>query len=675
MAIQIIAGDEIANLAEFFRQEYSDLVDRHHETMLPYTRVLRNFIGDRYGDDGLGEIPRNADYAAQLELHREPAYYWWLHPAGGSDAVGAAQAALPATAGVESGPADNQDFVIEFRIDGNCDQYVGSGWSGPEEAHRWAVGTESELHLPAFPAGDYLLLIWLGAYVDKTLVPHQRLRIQLNDEPIAELELASEAKLGLEIPRGILSETQGNLVRFIHPDAASPSQTADDPEDADDRELAIALMKLVLRRMSPKRRSQSAALERSAQSSSAAAAALVQAGAHIQERGDVWRPGKWAGFRDDELWIEGVMLSPGPEIEPDEIEYAAVLSNGTLTEWSKGGEFCGSRGANTPLLGLRVRLLGDCARKYRCSLSATFTDGSELEPLEGSYVVCQAVSLSPLQAFRFELRPLVPSTGFARPPQSVPASNKGVTAAPVPNAGPPAQLAFPPFLLSGAADAGSVPLATWAIREEPVPTLDAIGLKHRSDKSSSGQGYLEFYARFFEALRNARISLLVIGVGSGQSLRMWQEYFRAATIVGVDADPAAVRHEGGRVRIELGDQSQIADFTRIARKHGPFDIVVDDGSHLRQHRITTLQNLYPSVRDGGFYVLEDLHTGYRDPGGEFQGSADLSAAKYLQRFCEFLVGEQELQASDSADPFIRSHAPHTEFVALHRGTAILKRRG
>lgn len=241
----------------------------------------------------------------------------------------------------------------------------------------------------------------------------------------------------------------------------------------------------------------------------------------------------------------------------------------------------------------------------------------------------------------------------------------------MPKADQPSPLAFPSLLLSASTDNPSLLYATWKIREE---SLDAIGVKHGTDKASNGHGYLGFYARFFEGLRNQRISLLEIGVGTGQSLRMWQEYFPAARIVGVDVDPGTVQYSGGRISIEVGDQSEITDLTRIARKHGPFDIVVDDGSHFWNAQITTFQILYAFVRDGGFYALEDLHTSYGNFVSEYQGSSDISAAKYLQRFGEFLVGGRELDRAEQADAFIGSYAGRTEFIAFHRGTAVLKRK-
>jgi hypothetical protein len=50
-------------------------------------------------------------------------------------------------------------------------------------------------------------------------------------------------------------------------------------------------------------------------------------------------------------------------------------------------------------------------------------------------------------------------------------------------------------------------------------TLDVIGLKHGTDKASSGHNYLEFYESFFAPLRENQLTVLEIGVYQGASLK------------------------------------------------------------------------------------------------------------------------------------------------------------
>ena len=48
----------------------------------------------------------------------------------------------------------------------------------------------------------------------------------------------------------------------------------------------------------------------------------------------------------------------------------------------------------------------------------------------------------------------------------------------------------------------------------------------------------------------------------------------------------------------------------LADQYGPFDIVIDDGSHAPAHQVASLTALWPHVKVGGVYLVEDLHTSY-----------------------------------------------------------------
>jgi Clostridial hydrophobic W len=128
--------------------------------------------------------------------------------------------------------------------------------------------------------------------------------------------------------------------------------------------------------------------------------------AHIQRRGDVAVGMEdWMGIPGSQAWIEGFSIMPARLVAAEEIEYQAVLGRGWLSPWSAGGQFCGSRGMALPILGLRVRLKPEAARRFSCRVSASFTDGTRVGPI-GDGAVVEAASLAPLEAFRIEIMPL-----------------------------------------------------------------------------------------------------------------------------------------------------------------------------------------------------------------------------------------------------------------------------
>ena len=206
------------------------------------------------------------------------------------------------------------------------------------------------------------------------------------------------------------------------------------------------------------------------------------------------------------------------------------------------------------------------------------------------------------------------------------------------------------------------------------PTLDAIGLKQGTDKASVHHNFLVFYERFFHELRaQTDLKLLEIGVYEGASVRTWESYFSHATIVGVDINLDAKQHASDRVIIEHADQSNIASLTKLALDHGPFDILIDDGSHQWDHQITSLRTLYPFLKPGGYYIMEDIDTSYGSFVETYRGIGSVPAAKYLQNMLDYVVGDRALEIATEEDAFIRSYAPLTQFLAFYRRTCVIRK--
>jgi hypothetical protein len=111
-------------------------------------------------------------------------------------------------------------------------------------------------------------------------------------------------------------------------------------------------------------------------------------------------------------------------------------------------------------------------------------------------------------------------------------------------------------------------------------------------------------------------SVFEIGVGGGDdpleggnSLRMWRSYFPGATVYGLDICAKRLPPEP-RIVVLQGDQSDQAFLAKLGASYGPFDLVIDDGSHFGRHQSASFAALFPAVRPGGLYVLEDLETAY-----------------------------------------------------------------
>jgi hypothetical protein len=201
--------------------------------------------------------------------------------------------------------------------------------------------------------------------------------------------------------------------------------------------------------------------------------------------------------------------------------------------------------------------------------------------------------------------------------------------------------------------------------------LDAIGLKHGTDKASDRHNYLSLYELYFEKRRNDHLKILEIGVLNGASLAVWEEYFPNAAIVGADIQPAMVRFRRPRVDIEIMDQSSLEDLTAIASRHGPFDIVVEDGSHKWEHQITTLRTIFPHVTEGGIYIVEDLQVAFGEGAEKYRGIASFSCMDYLKRLADYRVAGAHLEEDE--DPFLRTYGRNVDFVTFARHCAIIRK--
>jgi Methyltransferase domain len=146
-------------------------------------------------------------------------------------------------------------------------------------------------------------------------------------------------------------------------------------------------------------------------------------------------------------------------------------------------------------------------------------------------------------------------------------------------------------------------------------SLREIALETGTDKEGV-HAYADAYERHLGHLRARPFTLLEIGVGGyadpnrgGASLRMWAAFFPAARIIGLDVEDKS-RLAGDRITILRGDQGDRDFLERMALEHGPFDVVVDDGSHQSRHVVTSFEALFPHLADDGIYAIEDLQTSY-----------------------------------------------------------------
>lgn len=148
-----------------------------------------------------------------------------------------------------------------------------------------------------------------------------------------------------------------------------------------------------------------------------------------------------------------------------------------------------------------------------------------------------------------------------------------------------------------------------------MDALTELGEHYGTDKVHD-HWYTPHYHRRFKDLRDEPITLLEIGIGGyadplagGESLRMWRDYFPKATIVGLDVNPKDQSVAPDCI-LEVGDQSDNRVLHHLGQTYGPFDIIIDDGSHKVDDVLQSWVTLWEYLAEGGWYVIEDLQTAY-----------------------------------------------------------------
>jgi hypothetical protein len=132
-----------------------------------------------------------------------------------------------------------------------------------------------------------------------------------------------------------------------------------------------------------------------------------------------------------------------------------------------------------------------------------------------------------------------------------------------------------------------------------------------SDKGSM-HSYIEFYESHFQHRRDS-VSLLEIGMMTGGSMYLWQQYFRQYLLVGMDIAPSWNAQRDFQQDLET--DPNITLLFAINSRHSvlpdpvrdlQFDFIIDDGDHSVLSQMETFENYWPLTTDNGTYFIEDV---------------------------------------------------------------------
>jgi demethylmacrocin O-methyltransferase len=143
----------------------------------------------------------------------------------------------------------------------------------------------------------------------------------------------------------------------------------------------------------------------------------------------------------------------------------------------------------------------------------------------------------------------------------------------------------------------------------PLSLPRIIALFGSDKQRNDGHSYGRVYHTLFRPFRYKPVRLLEIGLLSGDSILAWRCFFPFGTTIGIDIEPKG-HLAGKRTRVYQADQASAPDLDAFCTREGPFDIIIDDGSHYSRHQLFSFHHLLPHLKDGGLYVIEDVQTSF-----------------------------------------------------------------
>jgi hypothetical protein len=161
-------------------------------------------------------------------------------------------------------------------------------------------------------------------------------------------------------------------------------------------------------------------------------------------------------------------------------------------------------------------------------------------------------------------------------------------------------------------------------------------------------GYEELISKNIENLLEIGIGTHYTYNGTCGSIRAWLDWLPNTNIYGFDIQDAPEDLKNNtRFKCILGDQGIENDLINLKNSIPYCDIIIDDGSHINSHQIMTFNILWGKVKEGGYYIIEDVHCKWGEP----PYTTDVLAShpnfyKYIGKINEGMVFKKSLENSN-----------------------------
>ncbi len=129
----------------------------------------------------------------------------------------------------------------------------------------------------------------------------------------------------------------------------------------------------------------------------------------------------------------------------------------------------------------------------------------------------------------------------------------------------------------------------------------------RKNQKVIAHGYAKIYENIFNSIKDRSLKILEIGSFYGNASAALFFYFKNSTIYSADINPDMYKYKGSRLKnffIDSSSRNSIKN--NILNKNLEFNIIIEDASHMLKDQIISLFMLFPKIKKGGIFVIEEI---------------------------------------------------------------------
>jgi len=211
--------------------------------------------------------------------------------------------------------------------------------------------------------------------------------------------------------------------------------------------------------------------------------------------------------------------------------------------------------------------------------------------------------------------------------------------------------------------------------------LNQLADKYRTDKGVKYHGYTPVYEYYFKDLKDKPIVLLELGIGNiksmnreGESILMWREAFPKGRCYAIDNNEDNVARNTDCFWCDQTDEKELKHIISVI---GNPDIILDDASHIQKNTIKSFEILFPLLKSGGYYCIEDCVTAYWPSWG---GDADVFNQKkdtimtYMIAMCHYVNLKRQETFNPPQSIYISDWMKQIDSIHFHHSQIIIKKK-